>query len=532
MIEYFPEEYTPRDDQIKIASAIKDSLFKDNKKFTIIQAPTGTGKSMIAKMIANASKEPTEQYLEALASAKSIEDLDGFETYGASILTTTKQLQDQYKQTFSDTEILKGQSNYVCAVDDTQSVATGPCHVSSNQLKTCKRECLCPYFETKKTATKAHINSMNYSKFLTLEDQHKRRQYLICDEASELEDSIISEFTLRLTFKELSFFDIKIGYSSNANKMHSHLSDCMSGLADYIDNIKPKIKTATGAQKQKYSKTYKSAADLLRSIRTVVNNWHSCEYIIQRDAKSITFTPLKANVLAQHVFEHATHVVLMSATIVDIKQFTDDLGIKQGEYNYIDHPSSFDPDQSPVYVFPDQALNSKNLLTVLENSVIPHIENILGHHSNEKGIIHTHTNNITEFIFNKLSARARSRLLVRKRGQADNEAIIQQHTESDQPTVLMSPSLTFGVDLKDDLARFGIIVKLPYLPLMDKRIQTRSSRDRNWYITKMITNFIQACGRTTRNTGDHSVTYVMDSGLLNVLERERNKFPSYFLKRF
>ncbi len=43
------------------------------------------------------------------------------------------------------------------------------------------------------------------------------------------------------------------------------------------------------------------------------------------------------------------------------------------------------------------------------------------------------------------------RVLYRIRGDKDNIDILTEHSESSKPTVLASPSLSFGVDLKGDM---------------------------------------------------------------------------------
>jgi ATP-dependent DNA helicase DinG len=47
--------------------------------------------------------------------------------------------------------------------------------------------------------------------------------------------------------------------------------------------------------------------------------------------------------------------------------------------------------------------------------------------------------------------------------------------------VLISPSLHLELDLKDDLSRFQVIVKVPYPDRSDKWIEAKSERDQEWY---------------------------------------------------
>jgi ATP-dependent DNA helicase DinG len=46
--------------------------------------------------------------------------------------------------------------------------------------------------------------------------------------------------------------------------------------------------------------------------------------------------------------------------------------------------------------------------------------------------------------------------------EIQRDEVIAEHVNSTKPNVLISPSLYTGLDLKDDLSRFQIIVKVPY----------------------------------------------------------------------
>ena len=127
------------------------------------------------------------------------------------------------------------------------------------------------------------------------------------------------------------------------------------------------------------------------------------------------------------------------------------------------------------------SLNYHNLKRSLPK-IVNQIKEICEFHKNDKGIIHTHNNTITSFLSGKLNE---SRFLIREPG-VSNETILEQHYVNNDPTVLISPSMSHGVDLRDDLARFQIIVKAPYLPTKDKRIEKLMKDDFNWYMNKML----------------------------------------------
>ena len=155
---------------------------------------------------------------------------------------------------------------------------------------------------------------------------------------------------------------------------------------------------------------------------------------------------------------------------------------------------------------------------------------ILEEHKNEKGLIHTQSNVLTVKLRDRLKS---SRVLYRIKGDKDNIDILTEHTNNPSPTVLASPSLNFGVDLKGDASRFCIIIKCPWPDLGDVRIKEMSKNDYKWYTNKMVTTLIQQCGRCTRDENDYSTTYVIDAGRIrHLLPDYSNLLPKYFLDRF
>ena len=66
-----------------------------------------------------------------------------------------------------------------------------------------------------------------------------------------------------------------------------------------------------------------------------------------------------------------------------------------------------------------------------------------------------------------------------------NEEIYREHKEREDDTVMVSPSMTHGIDLKDNLGEFQIILKAPYSPLNDDRIKKKFNEDKEWYQNKV-----------------------------------------------
>ena len=100
------------------------------------------------------------------------------------------------------------------------------------------------------------------------------------------------------------------------------------------------------------------------------------------------------------------------------------------------------------------------------------------------------------------------------------------------PTVLISPSMSHGVDLKDDLARFQIIVKAPYLPTKDKRIEKLMKDDFNWYMNKMLCSLFSRAGEVLDQKRTTVLHIFLDGAIVESVVNNKHKLPKYFIDRF
>jgi len=536
-LSHFPQEYSPSDQQIKLIKGV-ERAFNKGKKFVICCAPTGTGKSFLAKTLAGISSPATDKFKESIQSYSAykqdfagnyISEIDCLSQppFGTFALTITKSLQDQYLKLFPDTDILKGKSNYICDVDPHFDVETAPCVLVPKIRDECWEKNRCPYYNARNSALLSRFAVLNYKMFLALPSHVKRKNFIICDEASELEDELIKQYSAEINYDRLRAYgvDCKTLITDSKDKVRTWLCENIFQISEQINTLINRVnkKHRTLSQPEKIKLQYLKNAH--NSLTTVDTLWRDCEYIIDKDIKKVLLTPLRADKLTKFIFNHADNVLLMSATIIDHKNFAKTLGIT--DYEYVEVESDFNPEKSPIYVSSQNKLNYKNLTNTLP-AICEQIKTIIDHHKNEKGIIHTHSKDITNFIKAKLEGN--KRFLFRDE-TANNEAILKEHYETDFPTILVSPSLSFGVDLKDSLARFQIIIKLPYPPLSSKHIKKLFDTDKDWYENKMLNALVQACGRATRSKNDFSTTYILDGNIVNALKRTKHKLPKSFIDR-
>ncbi|HZJ10176.1 MAG TPA: DEAD/DEAH box helicase family protein, partial [Trueperaceae bacterium] len=152
-----------REGQRETIDSVREA-FAAGKRFVVVEAPTGSGKSAIAVTVAR-------------------------EAASAFVLTAQKVLQDQYVRDFSDLAIMKGRSNYPCLIAPTHAAAA-PC-IAGRRLPACDE---CPYFTAKDVAMATNVTTMNYAYFLAelnYAGGFGHRDLLVLDEAHNTEAALM-----------------------------------------------------------------------------------------------------------------------------------------------------------------------------------------------------------------------------------------------------------------------------------------------------------------------------------------------------
>lgn len=542
LVDFFPENSKPRKQQEEALSKI-EKCFNTGKKFVIGCLPTGSGKSHIGLTVGNSSSYMDDTLIGLINSYgiykknKNNDYLyeDNFlnaKSSSSFILTITKSLQDQYQGLFPDTPTIKGKNNYQCEVDYNFTTDNAPCMFSPKQKQECFDADVCPYYRARNASLSAHCPILNYRLFFNLPDFLKKREIYICDEANGLEDELVSKCSLNLQYTSLLSENIKFKklLTDDQKTSLSWLQDIYLQVESEFDNVKSELSNMpSGISDKNYFKCMQRMSKLNRlynSLKETVENWERCSFLTEkRDGDGVIFCPYDIKPIAQDMFQRADKILMMSATISNHKEYAKSLGIKN--YEYFEMDSTFDPKRSPILCSRKFKLSYK---TMEQN--LPHVLNaaisITEKHKNEKGLIHTHTNQIADKLKTKIGDD--SRFLFRDIA-TNNEMLLETHKNTSEPTVLVSPSLDTGVSLDGDLGRFQIILKSPYLPLGSKRIKTMFEKNPTQYTMKMLDKLIQMCGRCTRSKDDYSMTYILDGVVADAIMREKHNLPKHFLDR-
>ena len=474
-----------------------------NKTYANVQAATGTGKSAIA-----------------LALAKYYSNIDGVS--GAYIITTQKVLQKQYVNDFENIANIWGKDNYKCSNSEYRNVS---CKTGSLLNILFKKACeSCPYTLAKDRFLKSSISLTNVPYFLNLKDIPKRK-LLIIDECHNIEQSII-DFVCINVRKELCeelnilFPEIDTIEQFNVWVKEHYSVELLKLLEQYKNDIVSMNEHQ--ADFRLYLKKIEDLEVILSQLDRYLN--HSQEkWVLSLGENFIEAKPLHAGPFIKSLlFSCAEKVLMMSATILDHDTFIRNIGISKNDSAFLNLPSPFKKENRKVYYAPVGSMSYSSIektLPVLHDT----ISSIIDEYRGKKGIIHTHTYTIAKYL--KDNDKTGRLLLHDSRDRMD---ILEEHLKSKKDTILLSPSFTEGIDLRNDFSRFQIICKIPYPYLGDNYIKTKMQVCKNWYEWQTAKTLIQSLGRSIRSEKDYADSYILDSAWAFFYKKNRFLFPEWF----
>lgn len=566
--------FTP--ELVNIVYNILNAYYIDNKKYVLLQAPTGVGKSIIGLLLSKAVN-----YIEKYNESNKI--------LTSYYLTSTKVLQSQLDNdikrfNISDTFILRGTENYNCSYlqnklknpsPEEYSYKERPCiglsqkDINNSQYNTCLKTC--EYKIAREIAAKSPCCITNYHYFLTVLGAKNplffnTRTLTICDEAHKL-NSIIDDmysYTMNLyvmnqiesLIKDLEkvrlineyefntiadyikddindlkiYFNNDYSYLSDSHKNPEHLNEFKNIFCKYSLVISQAFSLFRNIIKNtsdynisiKIHKLNENLANIL-SVFDYINdlfNRNDDLYIIQEKPfwdKNIYKFIIKDLNEVKSIYDHflskCDRILFMSATMGDLSEFRQLYGLKEEDCYLVEIPSKFDFSKSPILLCNSGSLTRKNFQENIYKCVDDVLNIVKNIHPNEKGIIHTHTNNINKILMEMIKQSYGQDIADRflfYSSSREKDLKLSEMMASEAPLILCGPSITEGLDLKDDIGRFNILIKVPY-PLINEYAQRKIERFPFWYNRKTKEEIVQSIGRTNRHTNDYSTTYLIDS---------------------
>jgi len=511
--------FSPREQQSQILEFVKKEV-ESGKKFIIIDAPTGVGKSYAAIMI-------SEWYRNDFSKKAKID-----------ILTNTKLLQEQYIKDFSFAANLKGKGNYWCR---THSMNCGEAAVLNQASKSICNAC--PYKMAQGKFLRSPISITNfhlitaYSMYSPDMLAERKSKLLIIDESHSFEEtfcdfisSVYSERSIKALEIWRDWMEKDLENISSLLELSEYVSKVIVPLLlQKIEELLDSARQARGKKKKveflrKADHVDKSMCKFNRFIKDRENydsNWIFEKDLDQFGKIRILTEPIWGNIYLNDLFwKEYDHVIMMSGTILNKELFSFIMGINEEESSYLALPCPFRPEKRPIIYLKFGKMSYYDKKDTFLRAV-PILEKILEKNQEVKGIIHTSNYELSSWI---RSALVDSRLIFHD--SSSRESSLEKHLRSEHPTVIVSPSMINGIDLRDDFSRFQVILKVPFPNLMSKKIKKRLETRPEWYNWKAMIDLLQAYGRSIRNDDDWAETYILDECFDQILQT--SKVPVYF----
>jgi len=487
-----------------------DKVRASRKKVTFIDGPPGSGKSLLGMSLC-------------------------YDYQKSIYLATTKPLQQQIVNDFPEPEaiMLQGRANYPCVMStftkhQFPELTCEDCfeHDQDGEGISCKGRCL--YQLKKKQALASGIAILNTSYYLTETNfvgRFSGWKIVVVDECDLLERAILNFVELNISDRLLT--KLKLSPPEYKTKWQSwkEWADPVSDkLADELSVLQLTMKLDSPKDDIRYFRRIKSLAEKVRMFAAILDDSWIYQETSTRGTTNYSFKPTWISDIAKKYFwDNAERFVLMSGT----PPLPKTLGLEQSEWDWVEVPNQFDPKRRPVFYMGVANLTAKTMEEE-RPKIIPAIKDILSKYPDKKGLIHTVSYNLSNYIIDNINT---GRLVYHQSGIGKREELLKMFRASTQPLVVVSPSMDRGIDLPFDLCRFIICVKLPYPDLGDKQTAKRlysGSFGQFWYRSETARTLVQMSMRGMRNIDDQCDCWIIDSQFEQFYSKSHDLFQDWW----
>ena len=463
----------------------------------VINAPTGSGKSIIASALPRLA--PERRHV---------------------ILTATKGLMDQYRQPFPFLTDLRGAGNYRCraAVDEMKEwfpirrrdrvmCDDGPCHVGESCTL---KEDGCEYFDAKRAFIASQSGLTNYSAWLANRRAGQglgSADMLVCDEAHALPEQLMSAYGVDVP---MFLFDGKVaprGYK-----------EWQRWAVQQLDQLaKTSDEERSGAKREQLSRGLKLLATMDETWAWDVGD------------RGYRFEPTIPRLLLPllQTFDGTSRVVYLSATITPAT--LEMLDVPEQDITYCTLPSSFPVARRPIYVVPGVRNDYRSMKHEGNRDRLAElIEDYCELYDDRRGIIHSVSFSRAEEIYSAAMGYAYGgRMILHKRGVTAS-AFLCQFAQAGPTAIAVSPSLMTGFNFPYRAAEFQLVVKLPFPNTQSSIMKARIRSTPRYRDHHTMTHLVQACGRINRAEDDQGETVILDSHMGWWYRDNRDLAPDWF----
>jgi ATP-dependent DNA helicase DinG len=424
------------------------------------------------------------------------------------VLVSNKGLQSQVHADFSPIGMvnISGHSAYSCA-----SSSLDPDTGDFDGLE-CDRT-RCEYWPQVSAACQADSVVTNYAHWVTINksddpDRLGKFDMIVLDEAHLAPDLLVDLLSVRVSPRGIrARLDIATpDHGADISEWVQWAGTAVSVARTRYKEIRRRTDSRgyageEGKELSKLSRLGKDLARLATSTRDSVK-W----VVAEHSPRAIRLSPVWASKYAeQYLYRGIPKVLLSSATLsVDICGY---LGIPTtpGSMYYREVESTFDPRRRPFIYIPTTEVDKKmgeGQKRLLINQIDRWIEGRLG----RKGVIQS----ISYENAYDIVRRSKYSDLMLRHNKDNAQQVIRQYIDSDDPCILVSPSVREGYNFADDICRHQIIYKVPFIWSGDPVNSARLAEDKGYRNYLAAQSIQQMVGRLMRREADWGETAIFD----------------------
>jgi Rad3-related DNA helicase len=503
------------------------AAFEAGNKVVLVRAPTGSGKSLLARAIAGCARRDGE-------AAPSLPT-------GAYYTTPqVSQLDDVAgEELLDDLSVIRGKPNYTCILPGETSTPVNRAPCSRERGFDCPVKHRCPYFSDRAIASNQPIAAMTLAYFMQTagSEVFGERDVVVVDEAHGL-----AEWAEMYATIELSPASVPVWESCRPPDIES-VADVEPYAERLLDTCSRRQKELRGRVEltEAEAEERDRLAELTRDLNWFLEDLRDADsptvWIADQSDRgtredprggAVSIKPLDpARYLHHTVWDRGKRFALLSATILDKTSFCRGAGLDPETVALVDVPHTFPVENRPLYDVTQGKMTYEHREETLPK-VARTIVRLMAEHDDEKGLIHAHSYAIADRLRDLLDEFGVSGR-VRGHDSETRDAALSGWKRSDDPDVFVSVKMEEALDLDGDLCRWQVLCKAPYPNTNDSRVARRLEDGQwGWYYRTALRTVIQACGRVVRSPDDYGATYLADSSLLELFERARTDMPGWF----
>ncbi|WP_136592278.1 helicase C-terminal domain-containing protein [Salinigranum halophilum] len=503
---------------------IRDAFAAGND-VVLVRAPTGSGKSLLARAICGAA-----------ATVEESRPRDATDAYYTT--PQVSQLDDVASDALlDDFQVIRGKRNYTCLLDGEEDTPVNQAPCARQRGFDCSVKHRCPYYSARAIASNRRIAAMTLAYFMQTagSDVFRKRDVVVIDEAHGLAEWAEMYATIDLSPRTVPVWDdLRVPGVEEASDPLERTVRFADALVGVCTNAKDDL-----LAKQELSPDEAARRDrlqeLISELKWFVDDARDPQspttWVVDQPGgadSSISIKPLDpARYLKHTVWDRGNSFALLSATILNKEAFCRGVGLNPDRVALVDVPHTFPLEHRSLYDVTQGKMTYEH-----RDETIPKIARLLvrlmAAHPDEKGLVHCHSYRIQERLHERLAGMGVA-ARVRGHGRDDRNDALEAWKASSKPTLFLSVKMEEALDLNGDLCRWQVLCKAPYLNTSDSRVARRLEDGQwAWYHRAALRTVIQACGRVVRAPDDYGATYLADSSLLDLFDRARGDLPPWF----